>query len=234
MRVVTRRLDNTGPKYLAIRSALARRIQRGEVPEGARLPSELELARQFGCSRMTVRAAVAALATEGLVQRRHGLGTFASKPKALRRFWTVLSFTEEMRAHGVEVQNQLLSVRREQPPEAVRAALRLPPREPVYRVRRLRLVAGHPVAYHVSHVPVSRCPDLDRLDLESDSLYRLMEERYGLQFTRCDRTYRPVRARAAEARLLQIPSGTPVLLVEGVAFVNDGLPVDACYEVYRE
>jgi GntR family transcriptional regulator len=231
---VTRRLDIPRPKYLAIRSALARRIQRGEVPEGARLPSELELARQFGCSRMTVRAAVAALATEGLVERRHGLGTFATRPKALRRFWTVLSFTEEMRAHGVEVENRLVGVRREPPQDTVRKALRLPPGEPVYRVRRLRLVAGHPVAYHVSHVPVSLCPDLDRLDLESDSLYRLMEDRYGFQFTRCDRTYRPVRARGVETRLLQIPRGTPVLLVEGVTFVNGELPVDACSEVYRE
>jgi len=224
----------TRPRHVAVRLAPERRIRAGEIPEGGRLPSEAELAREFGCSRMTVRAALAALAAAGLVQRRHGLGTFTSRPRALRRFWTVLSFTEEMRAHGVEVQNRLLSVRREQPSESVRAALALPPGEPVYRVRRLRLVAGHPVAYHVSSLPVRLCPDLDRLDLESDSLYRLVEDRYGYRFTRCDRTYRPVRAKSAEARLLEVPVGTPVLLVEGVAFVEAGVAVDACYEMYRE
>lgn len=224
----------TWPRHLAVRRALERRIRTGEFPEGARLPSEAELARLFGCSRMTVRAALAALAAEGLVQRRHGLGTFTSRPRALRRFWTVLSFTEEMRAHGVEVENRLLSVRREPPSESVRAALALSRGEPVYRVRRLRLVAGHPVAYHVSCVPVRLCPDLDRLDLESDSLYRLVENRYGYRFTRCDRTYRPVRAKAGEARLLEVPAGTPVLRVEGVAYVEAGVPLDACYEVYRE
>jgi GntR family transcriptional regulator len=219
---------------VAVRRALERRIQAGQIPEGARLPPEAELAREFGCSRMTVRAALAALAAEGLVQRRQGVGTFATRPRALRRFWTVLSFTEEMRAHGVEVENRLLSVRREQPSEPVRAALNLPRGEAVYRVRRLRLVAGHPVAYHVSCVPARLCPGLDRLDLESDSLYRLVEQRYGYRFTRCDRTYRPVHAKAWEARLLQVPVGTPVLLVEGVAFVEAEVPLDACYEVYRE
>ncbi|MDR7430106.1 MAG: GntR family transcriptional regulator [Armatimonadota bacterium] len=229
------RLDvQTGPRYLAVRRAVERWIRQGQFPEGARLPSEGELARRFGCSRMTVRQAIAALAAEGLVQRRHGVGTFASRPRALRRFWTVLSFTEEMRAHGVEVQNRLLSVRRERPSEAVRRALALAPGELVYRIRRLRLVAGHPVAYHVSCIPVRICPGLDGLDLASDSLYRLVEEHYGYRFTRCERVYRPVRATAPEARLLEVPPGTPLLLVEGVAFVDAGLPADACYEVYRE
>ena len=222
-----------GAKYPAVRRALEQHI-RDRFPEGSRLPPETELARRFGCSRMTLRNAMAALAAEGLVERRQGVGTFAARPKALRRFWTVLSFTEEMRAHGVEVQNQLLGVRRERPSEAVRSALRLPAGERVYRIRRLRLVAGHPVAYHVSCIPVRACPDLDGLDLEADSLYRLLENRYGYRFTRCERVYRPIPAGPLEARLLRIPEGTPVLLVEGVSFVGAGLPVDACYEVYRE
>ncbi len=202
--------------------------------EGLRLPSEADLARQFGCSRMTVRQAMAVLAAEGLVERRQGLGTFTSRPKALRRFWTVLFFTEEMCAHGVEVQSRLLGIRREAPSRATRQALALPEGEAVYRIRRLRLVAGHPVPITSRCIPARACPGLDKLDLESDSLYRIVEAHYGYRFTRCERSYRLVHARGVEARLLQVSSGTAVLLVEGVAFVDAGLPLDACYEVYRE
>ncbi|MDR7482361.1 MAG: GntR family transcriptional regulator [Armatimonadota bacterium] len=222
------------PKYLQVKAGLMRWIQRDGFTEGHRLPSEQELVVQFGVSKMTVRQAVTELVREGFLRRDHGRGTFVTRPRALRRFWTVLSFTEEMRSRGLEVENRLLGARRVVPREPIRRALRLHPREPVLQVRRLRLVHGAPVAYNVSHVPLSRCPGLDRLDLEADSLYLVMQRQYGFRFTRCDRSYRAGTPAPAEARLLGVPPGAPVLMVEGTTFADGDVPVDYCYEVYRE
>lgn len=222
------------PKYLQLKAGLLREIQRRRLGEGARLPSEQALATQLGVSRMTVRQAVADLVNEGVLRRRHGRGTFVSAPRALRRFWTVISFTEEMRSRGLEVENRLLDARRMRPPEVVRAALRLRPGERVLRVRRLRAVHGRPVAYHVSYVPVSRCPDLEEAELEADSLYHIIERRYGYRFVRSDRAFRTGTPTPAEARLLEATAQDTVLVTTGTTFVDGGIPIDYCYEVYRE
>ncbi|MDR7465242.1 MAG: GntR family transcriptional regulator [Armatimonadota bacterium] len=225
------------PKYLQVKAGLVRWIQRDGLAEGSRLPSEQELVARFGVSKMTVRQAIAELVKEGFVRRDHGRGTFVTRPRALRRFWTVLSFTEEMRSRGFEVENRLLGVRSVRPAEHIRHALRLRRSDRVLQIRRVRLVYGEPIAYNVSHIPMCRCPDLnrlDRLDLESDSLYLIISRRYGLRFTRCDRTYRPGTPSPSEARLLGITPRAPVLIVEGTSFVEGDVPVDYCYEVYRE
>lgn len=225
------------PKYLQVKAGLIRLIQHDGFAEGRRLPSEQELAAQAGVSRMTVRHAVAELVREGFLRRDHGRGTFVTRPRALRRFWTVLSFTEEMRSRGLDVENRLLSIRRVVPPEPIRRALHLRRGELVLQIRRLRLAHGQPIAYNVSNVPLSRCPGLDRIgrrDLEADSLYLLIQRRFGLRFTRCDRSYRAGTPTAHEARVLGITARAPVLIVEGTSYVDRDLPVDYCYEVYRE
>jgi len=227
-------LHSRVPRYLQVKAGLMRWIQRDGFAEGHRLPSEQALMAQFGVSKMTVRQAVAELVKEGFLRRDHGRGTFVTRPRALRRFWTVLSFTEEMRSRGLEVENRLLGVRRVVPRQPIRRALRLRSAERVLQIRRLRLVHGQPIAYNVSHVPLERCPGLQRLDLEADSLYLVMQRQYGFRFTRCERSYRAGTPAPSEARLLGIAPGAPVLIVEGTAFVDDDVPVDYCYEVYRE
>lgn len=198
------------------------------------MPAEQDLVRRFGVSKMTVRHAIAELVKEGFLRRDHGRGTFVTRPRALRRLWTVLSFTEEMLSRGLEVQNRLLDVRRMTPPEPMRSALRLRRGQQVLRVRRLRLVHGQPVAYNVSHIPLIRCPDLETSDLEADSLYMLIQRRYGFRFTRCNRSYRAGTPNPAEARLLGVTIRSRVLLVEGTTFVEGDTPIDYCYEVYSE
>ncbi|MDR7419795.1 MAG: GntR family transcriptional regulator [Armatimonadota bacterium] len=217
-----------------MKAGLMRWIQRDGFSEGSRLPSEQELVARFAVSKMTVRQAVAELVKEGVLRRDHGRGTFVTRPRPLRRLWTVLSFTEEMRSRGLVVDNRLLGIRRVVPARHIGRALHLRASERVLQIRRLRLVHGQPVAYNVSHVPLSRCPDLDRLDLEAESLYLIIQRRYGFRFTRCDRSYRAATATRAEARLLGLAARAPVLTVEGTTFVEGDVPIDYCYEVYRE
>jgi GntR family transcriptional regulator len=222
------------PKYLQLKASLLREIRRARLPEGTRLPSEQTLVATVGCSKMTVRQAIAELVREGVVRRDHGRGTFVAAPRAHRRFWTMISFTEEMRSRGVEVENRLLEVRRVRPSATVRAALRLRADEPVLRIRRIRAIHGRPIAYHVSHIPLARCPDLAKADLEADSLYRIVERRYGYRFVRSDRTFRTGTPKPLEARLLGISVLDPVLITEGTTYVDDDVPIDWCHEVYRE
>src|ERR1700691_1304006 len=131
------------PAHISIRDDLRARIDAGEWGPGERLPSETELAARYGVARMTIRQAVGALAAEGNVVRRQGLGTFAAD-RPTRSAELLLSFTEEMRRQGREVQTRLINAAVEQPPPAVRSALLLGQSAAAVTVRRGRLGGGGP------------------------------------------------------------------------------------------
>jgi GntR family transcriptional regulator of arabinose operon len=78
----TPRTGAPGAKYQRIFDELRSAILTGKYPEGARIPSEAELGKTFGASRLTVARALKELQLEGLVSRRAGSGTYAHGPKA--------------------------------------------------------------------------------------------------------------------------------------------------------
>ena len=86
-------LDSDIPLYSQLVSIIKRNISAGTLATGALLPSEAELCRSFDVSRSTVRQAIGALETEGLVIRKQGRGTFVAEPKMRRRTENVYSFT---------------------------------------------------------------------------------------------------------------------------------------------
>jgi GntR family histidine utilization transcriptional repressor len=90
----------TVPLHVAIREHLERAIVSGAWPPGHRLPSEMELARQFGCARMTVSKVVGALADAGLVTRRRRAGTVVAEPRREETTLQIHDMPAEVRASG--------------------------------------------------------------------------------------------------------------------------------------
>jgi GntR family transcriptional regulator len=150
------------PKYLRIYTELRDRITGGQWPAGAALPSQRELADEFGVSMMTLRQALQLLADEGLVGTRHGLGTYVA-PRFAHDLGHLRSFASDLAAQGAEVTTQLLDAAGVAPPEAVGARLGGPAE--VLRLRRLRLVGGRPVILQTSYLPVPLPGGLDPRDI---------------------------------------------------------------------
>lgn len=73
--------NSPGLRYVSIADFLQQQIESGEVQSGERLPSQHEMAKQFGVSLTTLRSAVDLLEQRGLVRSAHGLGTFAQSPE---------------------------------------------------------------------------------------------------------------------------------------------------------
>ena len=101
------------PAYRKIQNAIRRRIDSGQLKPGNAVPSERELARIHGVSLMTARHALTELARDGLVERRHGAGTFVAPPKV--HFNKLLGYTEQMASLG-PVSYTHLDVYKRQPP----------------------------------------------------------------------------------------------------------------------
>jgi GntR family transcriptional regulator len=201
------------PVHVSIRDDLRMRLVGGEWPAGKRLPSETELAAQYGVARMTIRQAVGVLASEGLVVRRQGLGTFAVDRRPTRSADELLSFTEEMRRQGHQVRTKLISAAVEQPPPAAREALQLGVSAASVMVRRVRLVDGCPVIVQNSWLPYARFAGLDADPLLDGSLYAMLETRYGVSIVRAKQVFAAVAVDQPDAEILGLQPCEPVLQI---------------------
>ncbi len=208
--------------YLDLRAAL----DEGEWRSGDRLPSERELASRYGCSLITVRRALDELAREHRLTRTQGRGTFAARPAIERDLLGTGSFTEEMRARGLEPQTRVVTARQQPSSEKVAAALELGLGAPIVYLERLRIAAGEPLLLEQVHLPAERFPGLLDEDLEHNSLYEVLATRYGTAVARTRETIEPVLLRAREAKLLEHDPHRPALLLEGTAYTAADEPVE--------
>jgi len=96
------------PLYLQIKDALKQRILDGDYVAHERLPSESELMKMFGVSRITVRQSLRDLHSDGLVFSVQGKGTFVSKPKAVQDVQRLQGFGEAMTPKGYETSTRVL------------------------------------------------------------------------------------------------------------------------------
>jgi GntR family transcriptional regulator len=208
--------------YLDLVSAL----DSNEWEPGDRLPAERELAAKYGCSLITVRRALTELAREQRIERTRGRGTFVLHPRLDLNFGGNRSFTDEMQTRGLDPTTRLIAARPESAGEAVAAGLELELGSPTLYVERLRLAGGEPLLLEQVHLPAERFPGLLASDLENNSLYDLIVERYSTPIVRAREALEPVLLRTREARLLDQAPGRPALLVEGVAYAADGRPIE--------
>jgi GntR family transcriptional regulator len=208
--------------YLDLRAAL----DAAEFRPGDRLPPERELAKRYGCSLITVRRALTELTREQRLERTPGRGTFVLHPRIDRDLVEPMTFTEEMQRRGLDPETRLIAARPQSAGEAVAAALGVEPGSPTLYLERLRVADGEPLLLEQVHLPAERFPGLLATDLEHESLYRILTDRYGTPVVRARETFEPVLLPAREAGLLGRPRRSPALLVEGIAYTADGRPVE--------
>lgn len=192
-------------------------IDTGTLLPAERLPAETELAERYGVTRMTVRHALSSLVGTGYVYRRHGVGTFVADPARRRSLNRLRSFAEELREGGRKVSTRVLAQEIVPATGEIAADLGLEEGEEVVFVARLRLVDGAPAALQRSWVPARTCRGLEEEPLLDGSLYRTLEQRFGVAPAYADQRIFAVAADAATADLLDVASGSPLLQTERTA-----------------
>jgi GntR family transcriptional regulator len=214
------------PVHICIRDDLRTRLATGEWTAGQRLPSEAELASWYGVARMTIRQAIGALASEGALVRRQGLGTFVADRLPTRHAGWLQSCTEEVREHGHDAQTRLISAKVVQPPPAARTALQLGDCAAAILVRRVRSIDGRPVVLQASWLPHARFAGLDGTPLLDGSLYAMLEGPYGVRIVRARQIFTATAINDADAPLLRLRPKDPVLRIVRTTFDTANLPVE--------
>jgi len=205
-RVIT---DGPRPKHAQL-SDLLGEIAVNELGPDAAIPSERELMTTYDVSRATVRKAIESLIADGLLLRIHGKGTFVARPRLESRLH-LASFSQDMRRRGLTPSTRLLAVELDRPPSDVAKALGLGRTGMAWRLDRVRLADGQPIALENGWYPQHPLPDLDRQDL-TGSLYELFENHYGLLIDTAEQTLWGESADTATARRLDAPVHTPLLV----------------------
>ncbi|MEX0731692.1 MAG: GntR family transcriptional regulator [Aquisalimonadaceae bacterium] len=220
------------PLYVQIKETLRQRILDGTYLPHDRLPSESELMRAFGVSRITIRQALRDLHNEGLVFSAQGKGSFVSKPKAVQNIQRLEGFAEAMAAKGYEATAKLISIQERRPARSVAAALELSAGEDVVEVCRVRYLNRQPVSLDLSFFPLDIGHRLFRHDLTGD-IFPLLENALGIPLGAADIRIDAALADGDGIRHLNLKLGEPLLQVERLTYTADGRPVDFEYLRFR-
>jgi GntR family transcriptional regulator len=205
-----------GPKYLAVREHLRRRVS--SLPEHTLLPPEPVLCAEYGVSRITLRRAVDGLVADGHLVREQGRGTYVTRPGIRHEYresfvHRIAGFSSVMSETGAQVGTSVLTQRVVVAPPSVAAELRLSPADDVVELVRLRSVDGAP--NHVAHtyLPESLFPKSAEQDFSQGSLYEYLRREYAADLAHARIVVDVDTAAPDEAELLQVVAGSPLLVV---------------------
>src|SRR6266571_1222568 len=206
------------PRYYQLKEIMREKIRSGEWQPGDLIPSERELGEQYGISRMTARQAITELVNEGLFYREQGKGTFVSQRKITQQLIHLTGFTEDIRARGQRPGTKVLSATMHPADEETAEKLRINPGTLIFRLQRLRLADDEPLAIELSQISFKGCEGLLEEDLEHNSLYRLLEAKYGIALMEADQELEAGLTGSEEAQLLKISVASPVLFTRRITY----------------
>ncbi len=205
-------------RYREIADDLRGRVAAGEFGAGRLLPSEAELSATYGASRVTVRRALELLRDEGLLDARQGFGWFVAAAPLRQSLGRLATIEAQLTAGGRSPERRILEFAFEPASPRVREVLGC---DQVLRVSRLNLADGEPFACVTVWCPAELGQHLTRAEVERSPFYELLPRPLG----GATQTIGAAAASADEARLLQVPVGSPVLRCERVTRDADGRAV---------
>jgi GntR family transcriptional regulator len=205
-------------RYLEIAADLRKRVEAGEFSAGGVLPSEADLTRAYGASRVTVRRALESLREAGLIDSRQGFGWFVAVDRVRQSLAQLSTIERDLAERGVVTERQILDFAFVAASARVRGVLGV---EQVLRVRRLNLADGSPFARVTVWCPAELGASLSRADVAARPFYELLPIEIG----GATQTIGAALAESADANVLEVPLGSPVLRCERVTRDAGGHPV---------
>ncbi len=225
------------PLYQQIKMLILRSLQAGEWKPGDTIPSEFDLAARFRVSQGTVRKAIDELATDNLLVRRQGKGTFVAthaEQHIQYRFLRLLPDTGDLDSQG-PAERRIIECRRLRASAEVARQLALRSGDPILQVKRVLAFSGTPAILEDLWLPGGPFKGLTVETLSDDKgpMYALFETQFGVRMVRAVEKIKAVSADADAARLLDVPEGHPLLSVERLAYTYNDTPMELRRGLYR-
>ena len=221
------------PLYRQLDALMREKVQSGEWQPNEIIPSENELARQYGLSRMTARMVMTQLTQEGLLYRVRGKGTFVAEKKITARSLSYVGIREQVEQLGYKTTTRVLRIERVPVSEKIAHRFRLEPDEPFCAIERLRLLDGIPFSLHYSYIPSALCPGLEKKALADQQLCDILREDYGLVRRHVVETLESIAAVEYESHLLEVKKGFHLLMLKNFISDDKGTPFEFSKILFR-
>lgn len=220
------------PLHEQLRVEFLHRIEAEIWPEGSAVPSEAELCAEFGASRGPVRQALSALRADGLIIGGRGKSPIVGHTVVSQPVETFLSFTEWAESIGKQPGQHTLEISRRAAGAIVAEQLNITASEPIVSLLRLRFLDGKPAMVERSHFVLAAGQSLFAFDTDSGSTFRHLLAA-GVDLHGARHIIDAIAATEADAELLGIPPGAPLLRERRVTYSSSGEALEYADDRYR-
>jgi len=209
--------------YVQVYSIIKEKIEKGDWPSAAQIPTEDELCRSYDVSKATIRIALSELVRDGYLRRQQGKGTFVAF--AMPDFGMAMktSLTEEMFGEEVHVKKEILVKGVKEPSDDIKTYLKID--DSIFYVLCKRVVDGNPVFLEELFFPLFIFPGIENEDICQTSFYKLAEKKSVKRISRLLQTIESTEIGGDAADILKLKSGSPAILLHRLLIDSQGGPI---------
>ncbi len=214
------------PLYLQLVEIIKHRVVENSWHQGMKIPSENEMAKEFGLSVGTVKKALGVLVQEGVLFRRQGQGTFISTPDFSKSFLRFFRFGMTGGKPSEVPGSRILKLKVVKAGKKIADVLNLAPDDKIYHMKRVRTLQNTPFAVEELYLSYTRFKGIDQVALEDQLLYPIYSEQFATPVVWADEFMQPDISDQETNELLGVDKITPVICVERIAYSYGDLPVE--------
>ena len=212
------------PLHFQIETLLREMIKEEKYRNGKMLPTETELSIQLGTSRNTVRQAINKLASEGLIIRRKGIGTYILENRLYSKVSNWFSFTKELQSRGMKAKTYDMQIQFVKPPLQVSAFFNIHTKLKVWKLEKIRGNEHLPFVYFISYfnpnIPITGKEDF------SEPLYDMLEKKFNIVAMKSHEELTAIIPDKIIAEKLDISKKNAVLMRQRQVFDQSGIPIE--------
>ena len=220
-----------GNSHRSIQAILLHRIHSGEWTPGSLIPTEANLAVEFGCARTTVNRALRQLATEGLVVRKRRSGTRVASTPVRTATLKIPIIRQEVEARGGTHSHLIIAKQRNVPPLWVQVRLGIQPQEDMLHLQTLHIFDSRPYMFEDRWVSISAAPGITAAPLDDVSPNEWLVRE--ITYSRGEISFSACTADDQVSKAMETTSGTALFLVERATWIED-TPITAVKMYYPE
>lgn len=211
-------LEDKSPKYFIVKKAIVENIDNDLYHSNEAIPSEKKLMELYNVSRITIRKAIDELVTEGYLYKIQGKGTYVKADEGSNNLFSITSSTEDVQKMGMTPSKKTKISRIELASPKRAKALEISTNDQVEVIGRISYADSEPLNYTIAFLPEKIFPGLTEHDLEHESLYKLINDQYGIRITKARRTIEAVLAKDEISKYLELEEGMPIILFRCVTY----------------
>lgn len=216
-----------------VREKIEQYIDKNHILAHQMLPAERTFAEILDVKRLTLRKALQQMKDEGIVSAYHGKGNFLNPKKFLEDAKSFISYSAGWQSDGYTVQSKVISMTLLEANIKVSSNLGLNLGAPVYELKRIRYLDGTALFLETAYISAERCPELNKFDFEKNSLYKILEEQYGIKLVKQTHNISITTLTRQETEYLEAPEGTAAFYIKGVTCDAENNPAEYCISLNR-